>query len=115
MRPGRADRFSRSSHAAATIATTISGTLTRKAACQLNRSSRAPPTTGPTAAPRAAVAPQMLRASVRSRASVKTARISDSVEGITIAPPIPSRARIAMTAAALSAQRMAIEPTAKAA
>ena len=97
------------------MATTISGTLTRKAECQLNDSSRAPPTTGPTAAPSAAVAPQTLRARVRSRASSKIDRISERVDGITIAPPTPSRARIAITAAALSAQSTATEPTANAA
>ena len=112
MRPGRGERFSRSSQAAAAMAMSMSGTLTRNAECQLNASSSAPPTTGPTAAPSAAVAPQMLSASVRSRGSAKTERMSDRVEGITIAPPMPSRARIAMTAAALSAHRTATEPTA---
>ncbi len=63
------------------------------------------------AAPSAAVAPQTLSARVRSRASEKTERISDSVDGITIAPPTPSSARIAMTSPALSANSTASEPT----
>lgn len=85
------------------MAMPISGTLTRKAACQLKCSSRTPPTSGPKAAPRPETAAQMLRAVARSLRSVKITRIIDRVCGMIIAPPTPRKARIAMICPALSA------------
>ncbi len=57
------------------------------------RSSSAPPTTGPSAAPAVAAAPQMPIAVARSRSSGKRPRISDRVDGMIVAPATPSSAR----------------------
>ena len=56
-------------------------------------SSRKPPTTGPSATPRPAVAAQMPIAVARSRASVKTLISSESVAGMMNAAPAPMTAR----------------------
>jgi hypothetical protein len=53
--------------------------------------------TGPRAKPPAAAAVQMPMASARSRSSAKTVRRIASVEGMIIAPPMPSSARAAMS------------------
>ncbi|GAA4987544.1 hypothetical protein GCM10025734_12650 [Kitasatospora paranensis] len=50
-----------------------------------------------------APAPQMPMAVARSRASGKSARISDSVEGMIVAPATPSRARARISQPALGA------------
>ena len=59
-------------------------------------SSRKPPTTGPSATPRPAVAAQMPMAIARSRASVKTLISSESVAGMMNAAPAPMTARAAI-------------------
>lgn len=69
------------------------GTFNQNAADQPNDSTRCPPMSGPMAAPAPATEAQMPMARVRSLSSVKILRINDSVEGITMAPPTPSRAR----------------------
>lgn len=92
-------RDSGSSISPATIATAITGTFTRNAACQLNASSSSPPRIGPSAAPRAAIADQIPSAVARSLGSVNRVRIMDSVDGMIIAPPTPSSALSATRAA----------------
>ena len=94
---------------AATMATAISGTLTRNAARHEKYSSRTPPTIGPTAAPRPDTAAQSPRAVARSAGSVKMLRSRDNVVGMIIAPPTPSSTRTAITASGDSASRTSAE------
>ena len=81
----------------ATIATTVSGTFTMKIDPHQKWSSRKPPSTGPSATPRPAVAAQMPMAVARSRVSVKTLIRSDSVAGMMKAAPAPMIARAAIS------------------
>lgn len=113
QRPGSATRDSGSRASPATSATRISGTLTRKAACQGKCWSRKPPTSGPAAAPSPDTAAQTPSAVARSAGSVKSTRIIDSVVGRIIAPPTPSRARTAITPGAASAAGTSSEAPAK--
>ena len=76
-------------------------------------SSRKPPTTGPSATPRPAVAAQMPIAVARSRASVKTLISSDSVAGMMNAAPAPITARAAISASTLPAYAAAAEAAPK--
>lgn len=71
-----------------------------------------PPKRGPTAAPSPDTAAQMLNAVARSRGLVKITRMRDSVVGMIIAPPMPRRARIVMTASGVSVMSTPSEATA---
>lgn len=99
--PGAGSRDSGSSHTPATISTTMIGTLIRNTEPQEKCSSSAPPTSGPTAAPPLAAAAQAATARARSAGSVNTVRISDNVEGISVAPATPSSSRATMSIAGL--------------
>nr|WP_236082096.1 hypothetical protein [Acidipropionibacterium jensenii] len=65
------------------------------------------------AIPTADAAAQMPSAVARSLGSVNTTRIRDRVVGMIMAPPTPSRARMAITPAALSTNRTSTEASAK--
>ena len=67
--------------------------MTRKIDPHQKWSSSTPPTTGPSATPRPAVAAQIPIAIARSRASAKTLMSSDSVAGMMSAAPAPMTAR----------------------
>ena len=71
------------------------GTLTQKMNCQLRPSTIAPPTSGPSAMARPAMAPHAPSARPRRSAGTASDRIV-RVSGVTIAAPKPWRAR-AMT------------------
>ncbi len=60
-------------------------------------SSSTPPTTGPSATPRPAVAAQRPMATARSRGSANTPIRSESVAGMMKAAPAPITARAAMS------------------
>ena len=77
------------------------GTLMKNTEPHQKCSSSQPPTTGPSAAPPANIAAQVAIASRRSSPFVKMLRISDNVEGISVAPNTPSRAREANSASAV--------------
>lgn len=109
QRPGRGSRDSGSRKRPATIATAITGTFTRNAACQLKCSSSSPPRIGPSAPPRAAIADQTPSAVARSLGLGNRVRIIDRVEGMIMAPPTPSIARTAITSPGESAQSTAVE------
>ena len=64
---------------------------------QLKWASSTPPSTGPRAMPTAAMAAQMAMARARSSASGKTVPRIDSVDGMIMAPPMPMKARVAMS------------------
>ena len=90
-------RDSGSSRSPATTAIATSGTLTMKIDPHQKWSSRTPPTTGPSATPRPAVAAQIPIAIARSRVSVKTLTSSESVAGMMNAAPAPITARAAIS------------------
>src|SRR5947209_2264902 len=69
------------------------GAIAKKMLRQPNSSSSQPPTIGPSAIATPVIAPQRPIASARSRRSMNTFVISDSVEGNTIAAPTPITAR----------------------
>ena len=92
---------------AASAAITI-GTLTRNTALQSNCSSSKPPATGPMPTPMPATAAQMPIAFGRSSAGKTLVRI-DRVVGMISAPPIPIRARVAISMFARSANAEASE------
>ncbi len=71
--------------------------------------------TGPVAAPTAATAVHTPMATARSRRSGNTCRRIDSVAGMIIAPPTPSRARATMSTPALSAMAATAEAIPKSA
>ena len=87
-----------------TMTAAMTGTLMRKTLPHQKCSSRTPPTRGPRAVPPELPADQIAMAVVRWRASGKTLRMRESVEGMIVAPPTPSRARAAMRAPALGAK-----------
>ena len=97
MRRATGSRDSGRSRRPATTAIAISGTLTMKIEPHQKWSSRKPPTTGPSATPRPAVAAQMPIAIARSRVSVKTLIRSESVAGMMNAAPAPMTARATMS------------------
>ena len=100
----RSLRDSGSSHSPAPMTRTMTGTLMRKTLPHQKCSRRIPPTSGPRAVPPEVPADQMAMAVVRWREPGKILRIRESVEGIMVAPLTPSRARAAMSAAALGAK-----------
>ena len=63
-----------------------------------------PPTTGPSAAPPEKAVAHTAIAVRRSWRSGKIVRISPSVDGMRVAPPMPSRARARMSISALVAK-----------
>ncbi|GAA2886137.1 hypothetical protein GCM10020220_090420 [Nonomuraea rubra] len=109
QRPGARFLDSGSRNRPKPIARAMTGTFTRNAACQLKCSSSTPPTTGPSAAPTAAIADHTPRAFARSAGSVNRFRIMDSVDGMIMAPPTPSSARTAITSSGLPAASTASE------
>ena len=80
------------------------GRLMRNTEPHQKCSKRNPPMTGPEAAPRVAVAPQIPMAVLRSCTSVKVVRNSDKVAGIMVAAPMPKSARAAMRISGLGAK-----------
>ena len=104
-RPASALRDSGMARRPTTIATTQSGTLTRKIEPHEKLSSRNPPATGPRATPSPAVAAQMPTAVARSRSSGNTLMSSDSVAGMMKAAPAPITARQAIRASTFAARR----------
>src|SRR5215217_2266966 len=78
------------------------GVIAKKMLRQSNACSSQPPTIGPSAIAAPVIAPHKPIASARSRRSVNTFEISDSVDGNTIAAPTPITERAAISAPALS-------------
>ncbi len=101
--PGEGSRDSGSSLMPTTTRITITGRLIRKTEPHQKWPSRKPPTTGPTAAPAEAMAPQMPTARLRSLGSWKMLRIRARVDGISVAPAMPSRARATIISSGLVA------------
>ncbi|GAA3043631.1 hypothetical protein GCM10020000_23810 [Streptomyces olivoverticillatus] len=75
----------------------MAGRLTRKTEPHQKWFSRKPLSTGPSEIPLAMAADQMATAVARCLASRNMLRTSASVEGISVAPPMPSTARQTMS------------------
>ena len=89
-------------------ATSATGTLSQKIACQLRPSTTAPPITGPSATPRPDTPPQMpIAIARRAGGTAPASRVSDS--GMIAAAPRPCSARAAISAPALSLSAEPIE------
>ena len=94
----------------ATSTRPMSGMFTRKAECQLKRSTRNPPSTGPTAMPAPPTMDQAATATTHSTASRKMLRTAEIVVGMMRAAATPITARTPMTPGALRAARTSAEP-----
>ena len=103
IRAGASPFDSGSSSRPATSASTITGTLIRKTEPHQKRSSSAPPTSGPSAAPAVAPADQIAMARARCARSANIDRTMESVDGINVAPARPSRARAAISTSGVEA------------
>ena len=113
-RSGAGLRDSGSSQAPPTSTAAITGRFIRNTEPHQKCSSNAPPISGPSAMPLAAAADHSAMARVRSAASVKMLRISDRVEGMIVAPAIPSRSRAAISTPADGAKAASAEASPKA-
>lgn len=88
------------------------GTLTRNTAPHQKCCSSAPPNSGPAAAPAAPIALHTPMAKLRSVSSVNVERIRASVEGMSVAPATPSRARATISISAVAEYAAKMEITA---
>src|SRR4029450_13316186 len=91
----------------------ITGTLMRNTDPHQKYWSMTPPNNGPIAPPREKLMIQTLIAVVRSRGWRNMFRISDSVDGATVAPATPRSARVAISIAALLENAARIEAAPK--
>ena len=108
-RPARGSRNSGSSSGPSTSSSVITGTASRNTEPHQNHSSSTPPTSGPTAPPAEKLVIHTATATVRCRGSRNMLRISDRVDGATVAPASPSRARAAISIPALVDQAASTE------
>lgn len=95
-RPGDGLRDSGTSHAISASPSSTTGTLMRNTDPHQNRSSSAPPSTGPSTMEMPTDATQMPMARPRSSGS-KTCVMIASVDGMTAAAPTPMKARAAIS------------------
>ena len=93
----------------------MTGTFSRNTEPHQNSSSSAPPRSGPAAAPADRLAAHTPMAVRRWPGSANMVRISDRVEGISVAPATPSRARAAISIGALVESAARTDTAAKAA
>src|SRR6266568_1497657 len=114
--PAPGSRNSGSSSGPSTSSSAITGTASRNTDPHQNHSSSTPPSSGPIAPPTEKLVIHTEIATVRWRGSANMLRISDRVEGATVAPATPSRARAAISIAALvdQAARSEVAPNAAA-
>jgi hypothetical protein len=90
-------RYSGSSTGPVSSSSTIAGTPSRNTEPHQNASSSNPPTIGPMIAPTTKHPAQTATALARCRGSRNRLVISDRVEGVRVAPAIPSSAREAIS------------------
>ena len=93
----------------------VTGTPTRKTEPHQKCSSRRPPAIGPTTAPTENMVAQTATANCRRRSSMKMLRISERVDGISVAPATPNKARAPIRASGVGAKAAANEATLNAA
>ncbi|GAA2800990.1 hypothetical protein GCM10020219_085330 [Nonomuraea dietziae] len=102
-RPAPGLRYSGSNIGPATSSTAMTGTPSRKTEPHQKFSSSTPPTTGPSTMPPVNPVIHRLMATVRWPGSWNMLLISDSVDGMSVAPAMPSNARAAISDSALGA------------
>ncbi len=95
-RPAPGSRYSGNMRGPRINNRTITGSESRKTDPHQNSSSASPPTSGPMAPPTEKLVIQIAIAVLRCRASRNMVRISESVEGASVAPAMPSTARDAI-------------------
>jgi hypothetical protein len=113
--PASGSRYSGSSHGPSSSSKAITGTATRNTAPQWNHSISAPPTSGPMAAPSEKLAIHTPMAKRRCCSSWNMLRIRDIVDGASVAPAMPSNARVAISISALREKAASAEAAPKAA
>ena len=99
--PASGSRYSGSSRGPTTSSSPITGSAGRNTEPHQKRSSSSPPISGPIAAPAEKLVIHTPIAKVRSRGWSNMLRISDSVDGASVAPATPSSARAAISISAL--------------
>ncbi len=104
-------RDSGSTRMPATSTTASTGRLIRNTEPHQKLFSSAPPTIGPSAIPPALIPVQMPIAVVRSLGSVNTFRMIDRVDGMIVAPAMPSRPRLTISISALLAYAVSADAT----
>ena len=114
-RPAAASRNSGSNRRPLTNSSSMTGTPSRKTAPHQKNCRMMPPTSGPIALPTMKPVIQTVIAKVRSRSTWNMFRISDKVEGISVAPATPSNARVAISMPAVVEKAASTEATPKAA
>src|SRR3954452_1530235 len=112
-RPATGALNSGSSTGASTSSRTIAGVLIRNTEPHQKCSSRNPPSTGPMVMPPISTALQNAIAFDRCAGSWNMFRISASVDGIRVAPPMPSTARATINCSGFCAYAAATEATPK--
>ena len=96
-RPASGSRYSGSTRGPSTSRAPITGSASRNTEPHQKASSTSPPSTGPTALPAENAPIQTPTASERSFGSWNMWKISESVDGATVAPAIPSSARLTIS------------------
>jgi hypothetical protein len=114
-RPARGSRNSGSSSGPSTSSSAITGTASKNTDPHQTHSSSTPPAGGPTAPPAEKLVIHTETATVRCRGSRNMLRISDRVDGATVAPATPSSARAAISIPALVEKAASTEATPNAA
>ena len=112
-RPGFGSRDSGISAGPSSSSGRMIGTATSRTAPHQKCSTSQPPTIGPRAAPPEKPAAQIATASLRRLGCGKMFRISDSVDGMSMAPNRPSPARPAISHSALGANAVTADTAAK--
>jgi hypothetical protein len=114
-RPASGSRYSGSTRGPSTSSAAITGNASRKTDPHQKYSSIRPPSTGPTALPAEKLPIQTPMAMERSFGSVNMWKISDRVEGASVAPAIPRSARLRISISALVENAAMSDTTPKAA
>ena len=114
-RPASGLRNSGSSTGPTTSSSAITGTASRNTEPHQKKWSSSPPSSGPSAPPSEKLVTQTPIANVRCPGSRKMFRISDRVEGASVAAAIPSSARATISIATLVANAASTDASPKAA
>src|SRR5262249_82259 len=112
-RPAPGSRYSASKRGPSTSSNAITGTANRNTEPHQNCSSSTPPSIGPMAPPAEKAVIQIPMAVERCWGSGNMMKISDSVEGARVAPPMPSSARAPISISGLVEKAASTETTPK--
>ena len=114
-RPASGSRYSGSTRGPSTSSRAITGRASRNTEPHQKCSSATPPSTGPIALPAEKLPIQTPIATERCLGSWNMWKISDSVDGASVAPAMPSSARLTISISALVENAASSETTPKAA